>query len=216
MTANKIIEKYSPNMKEADLVPTIEDFVHIIESKRGYEQSYGTPQGAAWQKKNFFKTPWGISWNVSPRGKAPNESKALRYYLVAELIGWAELITNLKRTVGQSYKWSKKDIETVANSVWKKNITDIQPFDPELAKYCYQSVNISWIFHNILTCVTPSDKIYSIKGGYIFHERQKNFTAGYSWICCYSGMANQCHFIVVPSCSRYFLFDKSLYITFWF
>jgi hypothetical protein len=47
MTANKIIEKYSPNMKEADLVPTVEDFVHIIESKRGYEQDYGTPQGAA-------------------------------------------------------------------------------------------------------------------------------------------------------------------------
>ena len=54
---NKVIEKYSPHLKPTDLVPTVDDFVQIIEAKRGYEQNYGTPQGTAWQKKNFLKTP---------------------------------------------------------------------------------------------------------------------------------------------------------------
>lgn len=33
--------------------------------------------------------------------------------------------------------------EELVNLLRENHITDIQPFDPELAKYCYQSVNIS-------------------------------------------------------------------------
>ena len=57
MIIKKLTEKYTPDMNESNLLPTIEDFTFIIEAKLGYEKDYGTPEGEAWQKKNFLKTP---------------------------------------------------------------------------------------------------------------------------------------------------------------
>ena len=125
MIIKKLTEKYTPDMNESNLLPTIEDFTFIIEAKLGYEKDYGTPEGEAWQKKNFLKTPWGISWNVSPKGKKPDEKKAIRYLTVAILIEWSDLITQLKRTIGKSYNWSKKDIETAVYNVLKPNAAKI-------------------------------------------------------------------------------------------
>ena len=57
MLIKKLTEKYSPNMSTLDLLPTVDEFIFIIEAKLGYEKDYGTPDGEAWQKKNFLKTP---------------------------------------------------------------------------------------------------------------------------------------------------------------
>ena len=57
MLIKKLQEKYSPNMSTLDLLPTVDEFVYLIEAKQGYEADYGTPAGEIWQKKNFLKTP---------------------------------------------------------------------------------------------------------------------------------------------------------------
>ena len=121
MVINKLIEKYSPSMSVKDLLPTVEDFIYVIEAKQGYEKDYGTEEGTKWQKKNFTKTPWGMAWNVSPRGKAASELKAARYLMIAAIIEWADLELQLKRTVGKTYGWTKADVEDAVKRIWKPN-----------------------------------------------------------------------------------------------
>ena len=125
MLIKKLQEKYSPNMSTLDLLPTIDEFVYIIEAKQGYEADYGTPEGEIWQKKNFLKTPWGLAWNVSPKGKIKNECKAVRYLIAAAVSEWTDLFIQLKRTVGKSYGWDKTDVEEVITRVWKPNAAKI-------------------------------------------------------------------------------------------
>lgn len=121
MVINKLVEKYSPSMSIKDLLPTVEDFVYVIEAKQGYEKDYGTEEGTKWQKKNFTKTPWGMAWNVSPRGKAASELKAARYLMIAAIIEWTDLELQLKRTVGKTYGWTKADVEDAVKRIWKPN-----------------------------------------------------------------------------------------------
>jgi hypothetical protein len=45
MLIKKLQEKYSPNMSTLDLLPTVDEFVYLIEAKQGYEADYGTPAG---------------------------------------------------------------------------------------------------------------------------------------------------------------------------
>ena len=40
MIIKKLTEKYTPDMNESNLLPTIEDFTFIIEAKLGYEKDY--------------------------------------------------------------------------------------------------------------------------------------------------------------------------------
>lgn len=125
MVIKKLLEKYSPSMSVQDLLPTVEDFVYVISAKQGYEKDYGTEEGTKWQKKNFTKTPWGMAWNVSPRGKAASELKAARYLMIAAIIEWPDLESQLKRTVGKTYGWTKADVEDAVKRVWKPNASQM-------------------------------------------------------------------------------------------
>lgn len=104
-------------------IPTVDEVSQILIAKYGYEATYNRGDSKEWQKKNFKKTPWGIAWMISPRGKSPDEYKAFRYLLIALLIDWADLVTQLKRTIGQSYGRTAQEIEEVKQQVWVPNVS---------------------------------------------------------------------------------------------
>lgn len=96
---------------DIDIQPTAEDFEKLIKAKTEYEPMQSTPDRDNWNKKHFNYTPWGIAWKVSidPRVKAANAVKALRYFAAANIIGWDELVTQLKMTL-QKWGYTKEDM----------------------------------------------------------------------------------------------------------
>jgi hypothetical protein len=104
-------------------IPTVDEVSQLLIAKYGYETTYNRGDSKEWQKKNFKKTPWGIAWMVSPKGKTPDEYKAFRYLLAALLIDWQDLVVQLKRTIGQSYGRTAQEIEEVKNQVWTPNVS---------------------------------------------------------------------------------------------
>ena len=101
---------------ETQVLPTKQDFEKLLKAKMAYEPMQSTPERDAWNKKHFNYTPWGIAWKVSvdPRAKVKNEfegtSAALRYFIAAVIIGWDELIIQLKRTL-QKWGYTKEDMQ---------------------------------------------------------------------------------------------------------
>lgn len=127
------------------IIPTAEDFKELLQAKLSYEAKYNTPGRDAWNKTNFAKTPWGISYNVSRaaynksaasyknRGKAapaPKNDKALRYFIAAVAIDWQELVDQLKRTL-KNWGYTSKSLQDIANNFWL-----IPPYSDEIAKAC--------------------------------------------------------------------------------
>ena len=101
---------------ETQVLPTKQDFEKLLKAKIAYEPMQSTPERDTWNKKHFNYTPWGIAWKVSidPRAKVKNEfegtSTALRYFIAAIIIGWDELIVQLKRTL-QKWGYTKEDMQ---------------------------------------------------------------------------------------------------------
>jgi predicted nucleotidyltransferase len=101
---------------ETQVLPTKQDFEKILKAKIAYEPMQSTPERDTWNKKHFNYTPWGIAWKVSadPRAKVKSEyvatSEALRYFVAAIIIGWDELITQLKRTL-KKWGYTKDDMQ---------------------------------------------------------------------------------------------------------
>jgi predicted nucleotidyltransferase len=101
---------------ETQVLPTKQDFEKILKAKIAYEPMQSTSERDEWNKKHFNYTPWGIAWKVSadPRAKVKNEyvatSDALRYFVAAIIIGWDELVVQLKRTL-KKWGYTKEDMQ---------------------------------------------------------------------------------------------------------
>ena len=98
----------------AQILPSQEEFEKVLTAKLSFEAKQNTPERDEWNKKHFNLTPWGIGFNLSKKkhtiasdkaaekGKAaPDEptAKLLRYFIIAIVIGWDELVEQLKRTL---------------------------------------------------------------------------------------------------------------------
>lgn len=136
------------------IIPTTEDFKELLQAKLSYEAKQNTPERDAWNKANFAKTPWGISYNVSKakhdksaasyknRGKAapaPKNDKALRYFIAAVAIDWKELIDQLKRTL-KNWGYTSKSLQDIAANFWL-----VPPYSDEIAKACDNATVIELI-----------------------------------------------------------------------
>ena len=139
------------------IIPTAADFEELLQAKLSYEAKQNTPERDAWNKANFTKTPWGISYTVSKakheksvasyknRGKAapaPKNDKALRYLIVAVAIDWKELIDQLKRTL-KNWGYTSKGLHDIATNFWL-----VQPYADEIAKAC-DSVTITELIEQL-------------------------------------------------------------------
>lgn len=127
------------------IIPTAADFEELLQAKLSYEAKQKTPERDTWNKANFAKTPWGISYNVSKakhdksvasyknRGKAapaPKNDKALRYFIAAVAIDWQELVDQLKRTL-KNWGYTSKSLQDIAANFWL-----VPPYSDEIAKAC--------------------------------------------------------------------------------
>lgn len=115
------------NLREAvnalDVCPTAAVIKTVVTAKRDFEQP-NHKGNSAWEKNNFMSCPWGLAWNVSPKGRRPNVNTVLQYFAVAIIIEWDDLVDQLTRTIKSSYRYSKNKINEVAN-VWEVNIDSI-------------------------------------------------------------------------------------------
>jgi predicted nucleotidyltransferase len=115
---------------ETQIIPTKQDFEKILKAKKAFEAAQSTPDRDTWNKKHFNYTPWGIAWKVSidPRAKVKNEfegtSAALRYFIAAVIIGWDDLILQLKRTL-QKWGYTKEDMQYFSKIWNSERVADI-------------------------------------------------------------------------------------------
>ena len=116
------------------IIPTKEDFEKLLTAKLSYEAKQKTPERDAWNKANWSAVPWGISYDVSigkynkqmaahsssGRGKIPTKKFdiALRYFIVAVVIDWQDLISQLKRTL-RNWGFTSNDLQNIAKNVWQ-------------------------------------------------------------------------------------------------
>ena len=139
------------------IIPTAADFEELLQAKLSYEAKQNTPERDAWNKANFTKTPWGISYTVSKakheksvasyksKGKtapAPKNDKALKYLIVAIAIDWKELIDQLKRTL-KNWGYTSKSLQDIAANFWL-----VQPYADQIAKAC-DSVTITELIEQL-------------------------------------------------------------------
>lgn len=118
-----------------NIIPSKEEIEKIVQNFIDYNTALELPKAEyeAWTKKNFPKTPWGISYLVCPnkhkksvmsaaaRGaEKPKEMTdvALRYFYISVLLGWDDLTTQLKRTL---HNWGITQNEIVeCSNIWKE------------------------------------------------------------------------------------------------
>lgn len=142
------------------VIPSQEDFEKLLTAKLSYEANKGTPNEKSWNDSHFNRTPWGIAYNVSKycyekrlasynksrykNKTAPVESYsiALRYFIVAVVIDWQELIDQLKRTLTK-WGYTSKDLQNIAKNVW-------QPSAQVIANIC-DSVTVTKLIEQINT-----------------------------------------------------------------
>jgi predicted nucleotidyltransferase len=117
------------------IIPTAEDFEKILKAKILYEAAQKTPTKDTWNKTNFNLTPWGIAYNcskakydksVASYNKAkrksnnppePKHTQALKYFIIAIVVNWNELIDQLKRTL-KNYEYTTESLRAIATNVW--------------------------------------------------------------------------------------------------
>lgn len=139
----------APQVKDVEIIPTVEDVSKILTAKVHYEDAQKMPNKDEWNKKNFNLTPWGIAYNCSKakyeksiasynkvqrKPKNPPEPKhaaALKTFIIAVAIGWQELVDQLKRTL-KNWEYTTKDLQYIAKTVWQhqdNNTAMMQAFD---------------------------------------------------------------------------------------
>ena len=117
-----------------EIMPTVDDITKIVKAKIAYEAAQGTAERDSWNKTNFTKTPWGISYMVcqAKYEKSKNKSTtseptniALRYFIIAIFLEWSDLITQLKRTL-KNWGYTQDDMQYFAK-LWsdKKAVATI-------------------------------------------------------------------------------------------
>lgn len=119
------------DFSEEQLIPTQEECSKIVNAMLEYEAAKSKPDYETWKNdnKNWNKTPWGISWNV---GKASydkkvsrgwkatkTDDKALRIFIVAVIIGWQDLIDQMKKAL-KYWEISADDIKWLSKNTWCK------------------------------------------------------------------------------------------------
>ena len=140
------------------VMPTKEDFEKLLTAKLSYNAQKGTSNEKQWNDSHFNRTPWGIAYNVSKfcyekRLATYNKSRyknktapvetydiALRYFIVAVVIDWQELIDQLKRTLTK-WDYTSKDLQNIAKNVW-------QPKAQEIANIC-DSVTVTELVEQV-------------------------------------------------------------------
>ncbi len=114
---------------ETQVLPTKQNFEKILKAKLAFEPMQDTPERDEWNKEHFKYTPWGIAWQVSvdPRAKVKSESvatsEALRYFIVAIIIGWDDLVIQLKRTL-KRWGYTKKDMQYFCKIWTQERVVD--------------------------------------------------------------------------------------------
>ena len=114
-------------------MPSVEEFEKVLTAKLSYEAKQATPERDAWNKKHFGLTPWGIAYTLSKakfeksKNSAKNKGKTaleeptaqlLRYFIIAVVIDWQELIDQLKRAL-KNWGYTSADLQHMAKNVWQ-------------------------------------------------------------------------------------------------
>lgn len=133
------------------LIPTLPDIVKIYDYQRNYEAAQKTPEKDAWNSSHFNSTPWGIGVRLSRNKYAtavaaakakrkplpdPKNGVALKTFFIAILLGWDELVKQLKRTL-KLWGYTAEDIQQIAKGVWllPENINKVL----EHVEFCLKS-----------------------------------------------------------------------------
>ena len=132
------------------IIPTKADVSKIYTAKVMYERAQKTAEKDAWNKLHFKETPWGIAYLCSKAkhdktvatAKAkgwtrhggysepkPKNELALKCYIIAVMLDWPDLVTQLKRTL-KNWGYTKEDMQEIAKTVWflpenAKNISEV-------------------------------------------------------------------------------------------
>ena len=119
------------DFSEEQLTPTQDECSKIVKAMLEYEAAKAGADYDSWKSdnKNWNKTPWGMSWNV---GKASydkkvargwkatrTDDKALRIFIVAVIIGWQDLIDQMKKAL-KYWEITPDDIKWLSKEVWCK------------------------------------------------------------------------------------------------
>ena len=125
-----------------------------------YEAAKSGPDYETWSKdnKHWNKTPWGISWNT---GKAAydkkiakgwkatkTDDKALRLFIIAVVIGWKDLVDQLKKAL-KYWDITPDDIKWLSKEVWCK---------PDIAQKIINMCDIAFMSISESTTV-PSESV---------------------------------------------------------
>lgn len=145
------------SISPAAAIPTADEIKKIVTAKVQYEEAQKTPEKDEWNKKHFNSTPWGIAytcskakyeksmasakakgWDKHGGYKLPEtkELVTLRYFLIAVILGWDDLILQLKRTL-KNWGFSAEEIQQISKDTWSP--MHIQPVINEVIK-CLESV----------------------------------------------------------------------------
>jgi predicted nucleotidyltransferase len=122
-----------------ELIPTVADFEKIITAKLSFEKAKATKDSAqfdAWCKSKGFRfTPWGIGYSLSKfyysksvanhksKGSTtqppkPTSNLALKYFVVGSILGWDELVAQLKTTI-KKWGYTTQDLQQMAQDAWQ-------------------------------------------------------------------------------------------------
>lgn len=128
-----------PTYSMQELMPTQADIEKVLTAKLQFEAAQTKPDKDTWNKANFTKTPWGISYLLSKakhekfiamaktkgwdkqngyKQPLPKIDTALRYFVVAVALGWQDLIDQLKRTL-TLWGYTSAELQLIATNIWQ-------------------------------------------------------------------------------------------------
>ena len=120
------------------LIPTMPEVAKILQAKKLYDDTLATKGEEGTKNIPFKEAPWGIAYLCSKanydkikasaaskgwdkhrayKEPAPKNDLALRCFIIAVILGWEELIKQLKRNL-KNWGYSAEDIQQIAKEVW--------------------------------------------------------------------------------------------------
>ena len=158
---------------ETTVMPNTADVKKLAEYKAEYEAAQSKPDRDVWNKQNFNKTPWGISYNLSKkkhtiavdRAKAkgwknplPKDNIAIQYFIIAVGLGWDELIVQLKRTI-KLWGYTSADMQD-AKAVWLAP-ANAQKIADMIGEATASIVTESWLVEAVEKHETLNPKLFT-------------------------------------------------------